>query len=218
MSVSRGSFSKYTCNHSFSALSSLLPQLFAFLISKQEENRKKKKVEQVGGSNRNHEALEQVVEYCMTPHCRRQYVLKHFGEKETDPKTVCQKCCDYCSNPSRVEQAIQSSEAMRVITFQKKEEAKKKKKAKQWDGQWDKPHGDDEFFEGHKEDWEVDGLGITSSAKAKPSFLGTKTFVSAKTLASKLDSLEVRIWIWMRNEDYSQLPACFFGRSRVGCL
>ena len=166
-------------------------QLFAFLIRKEAENRKDKAKGYSSGVVRKQEALQKVVEYCVTAHCRRKFVLKHFGEKETDPKTVCQKSCDYCSNPRRIEQAIQSADSMRSITLQKKDAAKNRSKANEWDGQWSAPHGDDSFFDGHSEDWEIDGLGITGAAKAKPKFVGSKAFVSAKTLASKLDSLEV---------------------------
>lgn len=73
--------------------------------------------------------------------------------------------------------------------MQKKDAAKKKSKESQWDGQWTAPHGDDFYVD--NEDWEVDGLGITGSSKPPPNFVGSTAFVTAKTLKSKLDSLEV---------------------------
>lgn len=168
---------------------------FAYLISMQEESRKKKNEGQSsdGASlKRKQEALSQVVEYCMTAHCRRQFVLKHFGEKETDPKTICQKSCDYCSNPERIEKAIQGSDAMRAVSFQKKQASKRKRNEKAWDGKWDQPHGDDGFFENHDDDWEVEGLGITSSSTSTNACSsGSTSFVSAKSLVSRLDKLEV---------------------------
>ena len=170
-------------------------QKFAFLIQKQEENSKKKDPKASEAIvKRKQEALQQVVDYCMTAQCRRQYVLRHFGEKETDPKTVCQGSCDFCSNPERIEKAINASDAMRAVAFQQKQAAKKKESGKAWDGQWDRPHGDDNFFEGRDEDWEVEGLGITSSVSTKTrNVVMSTSFVSAKslTLADKLDSLEV---------------------------
>jgi superfamily II DNA helicase RecQ len=167
--------------------------LFAFLINKQEETRQAKSAGKSadGSAKRKQDALSCVLEYCTKPGCRRQYILKHFGEADTDPETICQKSCDYCIDPQRIEQAVRASESMRAITKQK-EMAKKKKIANTWNGQWDKPHGDDDnFSEAHAKNWDVEGLGITCLANAKPKFVGSKSFVSAKTLKSKLDLLEV---------------------------
>jgi RecQ zinc-binding len=168
--------------------------LFAFLINQQKETRQAKSSGKPadGSVKRKQDALSCVLEYCTKPGCRRQYILKHFGEADTDPETICQKSCDYCIDPQRIEQAVRASDSMRAITKQK-EMAKKTKSANTWNGQWDKPHGDDydNFFEGRAEDWDVEGLGITSLANAKPEFVGSKSFVSAKTLKSKLDLLEV---------------------------
>ena len=75
--------------------------------------------------------------------------------------------------------------------MQKKEEARQRSKAKEWDGQWSAPHGDDNFYDVSDEGWEIDGLGITGTAKSKPSFTSSEAFVSAKTLKSRLESLEV---------------------------
>lgn len=131
--------------------------LFAYLIRTQESRK--------GGNGndatakRNQEALQQVIDYCTNTHCRRQYVLKHFGEKETDPKAVCQKACDYCCNPQKVERTIQSSVAARTISFQRKQSTRSNTT---FDGQWGKPHGDDEFFDA-EDDYTVGGLRITSS-------------------------------------------------------
>lgn len=172
-------------------------QKFAFIHRKEEEKQKDK-----GRLQRKLDALQKVVDYCVKPQCRRQFVLQHFGEKETDPKTVCMKSCDFCDNPGRIEQAIQAADSMRAITRQK-EEAKKRSKEQKWDGQWSAPHGDDGFFDGANEAWEVDGLGITGSAKVKSSFKGSTAFVSAKTLASRLDSLEVCTLLWILRAKYS---------------
>jgi len=168
---------------------------FEFLLTKQEENKNKNKKpgEHSNGTllKRNQDALQKVVEYCTTPHCRRQFVLKHFGEVVTDPKTVCQKSCDFCCNPDRVERALTASDSYRAMAIQKKQNAKFKSNAKKWDGQWNRPHGDEENFEGNAKDWEdfeVEGLGITAAASARQATCNG--FVSAGSLASKLKRLE----------------------------
>jgi len=52
------------------------------------------------------DALGKMVDYAITPHCRREYLLRHFGEKETHPKKVCAGTCDFCNNPSKVKDNI----------------------------------------------------------------------------------------------------------------
>lgn len=52
------------------------------------------------------DALEKIEKYALSPGCRRTYLLRHFGET-ADPKTVCGKTCDYCSNPIKVQKAIE---------------------------------------------------------------------------------------------------------------
>ena len=171
---------------------------FSFLIQKQEDSGKNKDSKAIEAAvKRKQDALQQVVDYCMTARCRREYVLKHYGEKETDPKRICQGSCDFCSNPEKVEKAINASDAMRAVGFQRKQASKKKTSAKAWDGQWSKPHGDGDFYEGRHEDWEVEGLGITSSRPSKLNGGGrfkAEGFVTAKsmTLAEKLSSLEAK--------------------------
>ena len=172
---------------------------FSFLIQKQEESSKNKDSKAIEATvKRKQDALQQVVDYCMTAQCRREYVLKHFGEKESDPKTICQGACDFCSNPERVEKAINASDAMRAVGFQRKQASKKKTTSKAWDGQWSRPHGDDgDFYDRDHEDWEVEGLGITSSRPSNVNVGGNfraEGFVTAKslTLREKLSSFEVR--------------------------
>ena len=63
--------------------------------------------------------IEGMVDYCIKPGCRRQYVLNHFGEK-IDPRIVCQKTCDYCMDPRKIEMAIQASECASAVTNSQK--------------------------------------------------------------------------------------------------
>ena len=171
--------------------------LFGFLIRKESENSKKKDPGMVeAGVERKQQALREVTEYCTKAACRRQSVLKHFGEVVTDPKTVCQGSCDFCANPEKVEKAINATAAMLAIDQQRKQPSKKRKTAQAWNGQWDQPHGDDEgqdWRESNK-NWEVEGLGITSSGTGSSTVIAnfaSKGFQTAKSLSEKLDSLEV---------------------------
>jgi len=69
----------------------------------------------------------------------RQYLLKHFGEKETNPKTVCGGTCDFCCNPDKVTSAIeQANRAIASSSFRVS-----KGSPGGWDGQWAGPHDDD---------------------------------------------------------------------------
>ena len=84
------------------------------------------------------EALVKMVDYCTKPGCRRQYLLRFFGEQNTDPKTVCQKSCDFCRNPEKVTKAIEAASCVNDFSFNTARE-------KEWDGQWSKPHGEDDI-------------------------------------------------------------------------
>ena len=99
-------------------------------------------------------ALEKMVDYCTKTCCRRQYLLKFFGEKETDPKAVCQKSCDFCRNPEKVTRAIEASSCVNDFVFQKAA-------AKEWDGQWSAPHGDGDAEDDDDDD--MDKVGLSKS-------------------------------------------------------
>jgi len=85
------------------------------------------------------EALEKMIEYAMRPGCRRQFLLKHFGEKETHPAKVCNRTCDFCRNPERVRKFIGHAQAATSSFF-----ISNKPTSPVQDGQWDKPHGDED--------------------------------------------------------------------------
>jgi len=100
-----------------------------------------------------------MVDYCTKPGCRRQYLLKFFGEKYTDPKTVCRKSCDFCQNPSKVTKAIEAASCANDFTFHSSVE-------QQWDGQWSNPHGDEDIDDDNFDDEKVQlaksqGLSLT---------------------------------------------------------
>jgi hypothetical protein len=87
------------------------------------------------------DALEKMVDYCTKPGCRRQFLLKFFGEPNTDPSTVCRKSCDYCRNPDKVTKAIEAASCATDFGFHTAAE-------KQWDGQWNGPHDKDLLDDG----------------------------------------------------------------------
>lgn len=84
------------------------------------------------------QALEKMVDYCTKPCCRRHYLLKFFGEADTDPKTVCQRSCDFCRNPEKVTRIIEAASCVNDFSFHTAAADKK-----EWDGQWAAPPGDD---------------------------------------------------------------------------
>jgi superfamily II DNA/RNA helicase len=143
---------------------------FAFLMRKQHETSKDvdKRDQKFKTSL---EGLEKMVEYCTAPSCRRAFLLKHFGDACLD---CCQKTCDYCSDPQKVERAIQSAAVLTDVLKQQKKFSQQKKNKQAWDGQWMRPHNDDgndeDDEEGYRRDWGdldndvVDGLRITGPA------------------------------------------------------
>jgi len=87
------------------------PQKYGFLIRKNAENKNgKKKDSKVNNMKAKQDlaALERMVEYCEKCICRRQNILQYFGETIV-PKIACKNNCDYCINPSKIENAIQLS-------------------------------------------------------------------------------------------------------------
>lgn len=48
-------------------------------------------------------SLDTMVNYCISKGCRRAKLLKHFDEENPN---VCEKTCDWCSNPSKTERSI----------------------------------------------------------------------------------------------------------------
>lgn len=104
-------------------------------------------------------AVQNMVEYCMEPGgCRRRYLLRFFGDPHTDPKEVCQGSCDYCVNPDKVTRAIEAASCAHDHTFHTRPA-----KAAANDGQWTRPHGDDDVDEFSDDgDWDSStGLKIT---------------------------------------------------------
>jgi RecQ family ATP-dependent DNA helicase len=162
---------------------------FSFLIKKQF-----KKKEKQHSLKTSLTALENMVDYCTAPGCRRQFLLNHFGDTST---VLCDKTCDYCNNPEKVERAIQSANVVQDVVNSIEHGVKHKKKQQEWNGQWERPHGDDDF--GDRDEYANDGddgydrigdLVVTGPISEKPSNkLGGK--MGFEKASAMLDKYEV---------------------------
>lgn len=175
---------------------------FAFIIRKSASSKPAETRQQQDhnskAADRTLAALEQMINYCMIPGCRRQFLLSHFGEK-INPKEICCKTCDYCENPVKVQKAIQASDIVKDVLKSAAKYTSQVKKMKEWDGQWQGPHGDefDQDDGGFDERWGGD-LCITegdfetdSEVGLKPSFpTKKKGFKQAKSILDKYEKME----------------------------
>jgi hypothetical protein len=134
---------------------------FQFLLRMQHDNVKSKGDEKAARRNleRKLEQLQAMKEYCTKPKCRRNTLVQHFGGKPVD----CRKTCDYCSNPKKVEQALNASTATKDTRIHMRHQRKgfQKDGVHAWDGQWERPHDDDvsESEDAMANDW-IDGTKV----------------------------------------------------------
>ena len=177
-----------------------LPSVSLMYFSKEEASRFQYLAShQKKGPERALGALERMMEYCMKPGCRRKYLLQFFGEPNTDPRTVCQRKCDFCQTPDKVHRCIEAAHATKEFSFSTNRTTTNKN---QWDGQWSGPHGDseddDEADTWNNEREEADGLLIRSTGVGEPDFAQDKSSRRGKKSAKSVDSLlakyEVRSW------------------------
>eukprot|EP00536_Pseudo-nitzschia_multiseries_P006563 jgi/Psemu1/286541/fgenesh1_pg.142_\ len=153
------------------------------------------------------EQLEEMQEYCTQMKCRRNVIIKHFGGKPVN----CQKTCDVCKDQKKVERSMHASTAIKDVRRQQKSLVGRGKKTggkekQQWNGQWDRPHGDFGDEEAIANDWgdnclmagdlQVTGpLGADSEDYA-PSFSSggkpRKGFSKASDILSKYEAIEGR--------------------------
>ena len=91
---------------------------------------------------------------------------------------------------------MRSSMAIRDVTLQQQKHSAKQKTKEPWNGQWERPHGDDtnDYFDNAED--ERGGLGITSalnsSAPAGTSERApTRSFRTASSVLSKYEKIEV---------------------------
>lgn len=158
-------------------------------------------------------ALKGMENYCMTAGCRRKYLLEYFGEKVD--AALCNNTCDYCQNPSKVEEAMRASQVAKEViasaraynhsTLHSKRMSTMKDK-QEWDGQWDQPHGDtasddENIFESQEDDFWDDNIEsfpsydeITKAGQGtQKSTRGGKLtgFVKASSILSKYEVKEI---------------------------
>jgi superfamily II DNA/RNA helicase len=165
---------------------------FSYLIQKQNSSSKDPQSKK-RSMERSLDALQRMVNYCVTPCCRRQYLLEHFGEK-ADPTLVCKETCDYCQNPRQVEQRIEGSQIVQDVVDIRNGQTRRGHKPSsppKWDGQWGKAHGDDDGDDEWQDDWTEGDLGITSSAAEDMFGSSTRDSGSAEP-SSILNKYEVR--------------------------
>jgi RecQ zinc-binding len=139
-------------------------------------------------------ALEEMVNYCVVPGCRRYRLLKHFGEKMNDHQEVCDSSCDYCVNPTRVQRAIEAASAVNDFTFHTRKPYTRN------------PVDDDEDEDSELQDldaaWKVGGLAITHrGVTANDDDFSTldlsikrptANFVKASSILSKYEAVECK--------------------------
>jgi ATP-dependent DNA helicase RecQ len=54
--------------------------------------------------------LDEIVDYCKTPYCRRRTVLDYFGDRQEPPPTTF--CCDNCDSPPAQSAAVVSGKSL----------------------------------------------------------------------------------------------------------
>ena len=73
------------------------------------------------------------------------------GEKSSDPKKLCNRTCDHCENPRRVENAMDSCNTARIVRDVTQKIAFSSRTINTAKGQWDEPHGEPYYGEGYEE-------------------------------------------------------------------
>jgi hypothetical protein len=114
---------------------------FQWLIRQQKQQKSKNKKDSNTNVEHKLQSLEQMVQYCTTPTCRRNALIRHFGGTPVE----CQGTCDFCKDPKKMERVIQSAAVIKDV----KQPFLKNKVDTPWNGQWNGPHDDDK-------DWGID--------------------------------------------------------------
>ena len=185
-------------------------QKFRYLIRMQSENGKgakamsmeeKRKVEK--NMDRKLDQLDAMEKYCSLAKCRRNTLISHFGGTAVN----CNKSCDYCNNPKKVERAIASANSTKDIRHQQQTMMGKKKFGDE-KGMFDDDEEQDnnDWGWGVDEDgWVVNGLKITgpmevdtvfdsaaSTSKTGSSKATKAGFAKASDILSKYENMEKR--------------------------
>ena len=168
-------------------------QKFRYLIRMQSENSKgakamsmeeKRKAER--NMDRKLDQLDAMEKYCSLAKCRRNTLISHFG----GTAVKCNKSCDYCNNPKKVERAIASAKSTKDIRHQQQTMTGKKKFGEEI-GPSGNMFDDDEDQDNNDWGWGVDeggwvvnGLKITGPMEVDTDFDSTAGSTS-KTGTSK---------------------------------
>lgn len=189
---------------------------FRYLIRMQSENSKgvkamsgeeKKKAEI--NLERKLDQLASMEKYCSSAKCRRNTLISHFGGSAVD----CNKTCDYCHNPKKVERAIASAKSTKDVRQQQRTMVGKASFGYDNFGSsiLENPndqHDDGDWGWGVEENgWVVDGLKITgpmesdhgdSGAEKRSTISGASRgckqtgFSRASDILSKYEAMEKR--------------------------
>ncbi len=125
---------------------------------------------------------------------RRKYLLAHFGEI-IDPQAICQRTCDYCIDPKKVEQALHTSPVSKAIR-ETKNQRFRCKRDRLLDGSYNhgiESDGDNDFGIAYSSHSNNNDLGITYSPIDGFATANGKVqngFTSAKSILSKYEALE----------------------------
>jgi superfamily II DNA helicase RecQ len=112
-------FFYFTISHSILYYSADDVSKFQYLIRMQSSSNSNSKNKKSNANDKDDDkqcqrkldGLEQMVQYCTQPACRRNALIRHFGGTAVE----CQKTCDFCRNPKRVERRIQSAMVVRDV-------------------------------------------------------------------------------------------------------
>jgi RecQ family ATP-dependent DNA helicase len=133
--------------------------------------------------------LELMKNYCVSAGCRRCILLKHFGEKVEDPKTICDGSCDYCVNPTKVEKLIEAADNADQFKFYTRQP--QSHAAEPYD-----ECNDDSVTE--EFDTECDGLGITKSVPIEIDSISSHpkksgpNFEKTSSILAKYEAVEMK--------------------------
>lgn len=134
-------------------------------------------------------ALEDMMKYCTTPCCRRQFLLRHFGE-EIDPTKTCHKSCDFCKRPEKVRKAIQAADVIKSVMSSVHKLRKHRTEAQEWNGDWagelDEDEGDTRADRWRNQDLRITGA-YEGSGESISQGAGKGSFTKASSVLAKYE-------------------------------
>lgn len=67
-----------------------------------------------------------MVQYCLSPSCRRRRLLEYFGEQISKPSEVCNSTCDFCADPDQITKDAEAAGAVNEFSFHPRASAQSK--------------------------------------------------------------------------------------------